>query len=497
VTYLLGIDLGTSSVKVVAMDESGRVDAVASREYPILTPQPGYAEQRPDDWWNATCDAVREVVNHIDHERVRGIGFSGQMHGTVIVNADGSPLRNAIIWADQRSTAEVDELIAQFGAERLAQTAGTLPATGFMVSSLLWLKKHGAIDPLELDGVYAVLPKDYVRNRMCGGLATEITDASSSGLFDVRDHHWIRDITALFEGHTALDFPNVLRPEEIAGTLHRRAAEQLGLPEGIPVAAGCADQVAQALGNGLIDPGQGSVTIGTGGQVFAVLDSPRAVPQLHTFCHAPKDRWYMLGAMLSAGLSLRWLRDLLGMTGDPAAYEQLSALAAEVPAGADGLYFLPYLIGERAPLLDPRARGVFMGLTLRHGRGHMARAIMEGVAFALRQIIEVMEEQGVAFNTLIASGNGLSSPLWRQIAADVLGKPLVTASGGERAGIGAAMLGGIAAGIYTDYHQARRIVPPVGTATEPDQKRAAFYSERYAQFRKLYPLLRESMHSAD
>ncbi len=280
----------------------------------------------------------------------------------------------------------------------------------------------------------------------------------------------------------------------MAGTLTHSAAEALGLTAGIPVVAGCADQVAQAVGNGLIDPGIGSVTIGTGGQLFAPLTEPRTDSRLHAFCHAPPDRWYSLGATLAAGLSLRWFRDLLGLTTDPDAYQTLAVLAASVPPGADGLLFLPYLVGERSPLMDPLARGVFVGLTLHHGRGHLARAIMEGVAFTLRQTLDIMRSLGAPTDQLIASGNGLASPVWRQIAADVLGCPLLLSAGGARGGIGAALIAGIGIGVYSGYAETTRIVRTTSAQTDPDSARMHFYDEQYARFLQVYPLLKPLMH---
>ncbi len=491
-TRLLGIDLGTSSVKAVILDAEGNVCGVGAQEYAIQTPYTGWAEQDPREWWSATIFAVRQAVEQAGSplaNPIRGIGLSGQMHGTVLIDARHNPLGAAIIWADQRSAAEVDECTALIGTERLARICGTAPAAGFMAPTLRWLKRH---DPIRLDQAAAcLLPKDYIRLRLTGELATDASDASATALFDITARGWSAEVVDLL-GLPMRLLPPVLESSARAGTLTQSAADALGLSAGIAVVAGCADQAAQAIGNGLIDPGVGSVTIGTGGQIFTPLNAPLIEDQLrlHVFCHAPAERWYLLGAMLSGGLSLRWFRNLLGADNDPNAYATLADQADHVLPGADGLLFLPYLIGERAPVRDPFARGTFIGLTLQHERGHLARAIMEGVAFALRQIVEIMQALNAPLDHLVASGNGLISPVWRQIVADVLKRPLYLAPGGERAGIGAALIAGIGTGIYADYAEARRVIGTSPNAvTEPDARRARFYDDHYMRFLQVYPLL--------
>jgi xylulokinase len=290
--------------------------------------------------------------------------------------------------------------------------------------------------------------------------------------------------------------PSVLESSDIAGYLQPNIAELLGLPSNIPVVAGCADQVAQAVGNNLLNPSDGSVTLGSGGQVFMPLAQPLENPNvaLHNFCHVPSDRWYLLGAMLTAGLSFRWLRDLLGLTGDPQAYPQLAVLAADVPPGADGLLFLPYLVGERSPLMDPLARGCFIGLTLRHERGYLARAIMEGVAFGLRHILDNMITSGIPVNHLLAAGNGLSSPIWRQIVADILARSLYQSSREERTAVGAVLVAGIGTGIYSGYDDIQHINRGEMHITEPLSANLDFYKERYQHYKTLYPLLQSTFH---
>lgn len=491
---LLGIDLGTSSVKAVLFDsDAGRVVGVAAREYPILKPAPDRAEQNPDDWWQAAAQAVREVVG--TGADVAGIGFSGQMHGGPLLDASLNPVQPAIIWADQRSAAEVGELIAQVGAETYGAVAGTLPAAGFMGPTLRWLAKH---NPQVIDRTSRIiLPKDYVRLKMTGEAATDVSDAAGTGLFDVTRKQWS---AVLIEatGWPVSVFPPVLESAQQAGELTPAAAEMLGLRAGIPIVAGCSDQPAQALGNGLIEPGKASVTTGSGGQVFTPLridgDRVPTDPRLHVFNHAVPGTWYILGAILAAGLGLRWLRGLVSLDTLPNAYALMSEEVALVPPGADGLIYLPYLYGERTPHMDPLARGAFIGLGYHHTRGHLARAIMEGVAFALRESLEISLQLGGAVEMIIAAGGGSESDVWRQIQADVFGIPLRQTLLSEQAGLGAALLAGIGVGIYGSHAEACQQVVRYGPVTEPNPARQRFYEERYQQYRGLYATLRDDFH---
>jgi xylulokinase len=415
------------------------------------------------------------------------------MHGTVFVDRDKHALGPAIIWADRRSVAEVEEFSSLVGREILSETAGTPPATGFMGPTLLWVRKHA---PHLLEQCsYCMLPKDYLRLRLTQECATESSDASSTALFDVRTRSWSSEIIRRLDLPESL-FPDVLESSHIAGELSRSAARELGLSRGIPVAAGCADQAAQAVGNGLVDEGNGSVTLGSGGQIFIPIERPvrNDALNLHVFCHAPENRWYIMGAMLTAGLSLRWLRDLLGMGSEKHAYDTLSRLAGSVDAGSEGILYLPYLAGERSPLMDPRARGCFVGLTLGHGRGHMARAIMEGVACALRQVMDTIEGLSIHAGSLLAAGNGMQSPVWRQIVADVLNRPLHLSKEGEQTGRGAAMVAGIGAGIYNDYAELVDIIAEPRERTDPVQAHRTLYDDLYNRFGSLYPLLKPVFH---
>ena len=485
---LLGIDLGTSSVKVVVFALDGSIRGIGSAEYPILTPSVGYAEQDPEDWWRATVFAVRQAMDQAGRPEISGIGFSGQMHGFVLIGTDKRALSTAIIWADQRSADLLPEIESIVGPD--LKKCGTAPAAGFLIATLFWLQRH---QPELLDRTLTLLmPKDYIRLKATGELGTDESDASATGIFDVQRRTWADDLITRLKMPRAI-FPIASESIEVVGKLTKDAAAELGLVPGIPVSAGSSDQPAQAVGNGLIDPPLGSVTIGTGGQVFVPLSQPLLDPKLrlHTFCHAPRARWYLLGAMLSAGMALRWFRAILGS--DRFSYPELDRIAGEVEPGCEGLTFLPYIVGERSPIMDPRARGSFVGLALRHGPAHMARALLEGVAYALRQIIETMEDCGASLPKLVASGNGLGSPLWRQMLADVIERPLYQGQdvyASERAGVGAAMIGGIGAGVFKDYEDTRRLAPAFDVVTGPTPDRVDKYEAAYRRFLDLYPRLK-------
>src|ERR1700726_3178071 len=463
---LLGIDLGTSSVKVVVFAVEGVVKGIGLAEYPILTPRIGYAEQDPEQWWRATVNAVREALDKAGHPEILGIGFSGQMHGLVLLDQKKNLVRPAIIWADQRSADLLSEIEERVGLDLLGQQCGTAPTAGFLIASLYWMQKCEAQLLERIETV--LLPKDFLRFKLTGELGTDETDAAGSGIFHVGRRVWADDVI-----------------------------ERLGLPRSIfpkvNVSAGCADQPAQAVGNGLIDPPMGSITIGTGGQVFVPLTQPLVDPglRIQTFCHAPQTKWYLLGAMLSAGMALRWLRAILGR--EKVSYEELVQLASEVEPGSEGLFFLPYLVGERSPLMDPKAKAGFIGLALRHGPGHFVRALLEGVAFALRQIVDTMVGCGAGLTRLVASGNGLANPIWRQIVADILNRPLCQGTGeqaSERAGVGAAMVAGIGSGVFDGYQDAQKLAPIFNVVTEPNRDTVALYEPHYRSFLEIYPRMK-------
>lgn len=496
-TLLLGLDLGTSSAKAVLYDPAlRRVVAQAGAEYPIARPQPGYAEQSPADWWAAAVTVTRRALLAAGAgaaERVIGIGLSGQMHGTVLLDAKRAPLGPAIIWADQRAAAYVDPLLDSIGQRQYVEIAGTRPAAGFMVVTLLWLAEH---DPARLRKARTVLlPKDYLRLRLTGDVGTDFSDAAATGLFDIAVKTWSAEIVRA-AGIARPLLPKVSPSTAVIGTLTADAAEALGLRPGVPVTAGSADQPAQAIGNGITGVGRGSVTVGSGGQIFLpiqpVTEEGVYLPtdgRVHVFNHAVPGLWYILGATLSAGLSLRWLRDLFGFGDRADAYAAFSAEAATVAPGADGLIFLPHLAGERTPHMDSAARGAFIGLTARHTRAHLVRAVMEGVAFSLRQALEVAQGMGGTADSLIASGGGMDSDLWRGLLADTLDLPLHQRGLSEYAALGAALIAGVGVKVFDDFDA---LPAPVTThITEPDRARAAHYADLYHQYVWLYPKLRE------
>ena len=483
---LLGIDLGTSGVKAVVIDESSQVLGVGFREIPMEVPQPNRAEQDPEAWWTNAVMAVRQALHEAGNPEVRGIGCDGHMHGGVLLDRDHRPLGRAITWADQRAAELIPELEAEIGVDTFLAVAGTRPAAGFMGPTIAWLRRYepGRLD----DAATFILPKDYLRLHLTGHVATDISDASGTAMFDVRARAWSTELTER-QGAPSSILPPLLESADMAGRLTTEAARELGLVPGIPVAGGCADQCAQAAAIGLVDRTSGSVALGTGGQIVVVTDQPMPDPagRIHTFCHAAPGRWYQLGATLSAGLSLRWLRDRLRLTSSNP-YAKMGTSATQVAPGSDGLIFIPYLVGERSPIMEPEATGAFIGLTYAHRRAHLTRAVMEGVACSLRATRDAVVAAG-GCDRWLATGNGLSSPVWRGILADVYDEPLHFVAAPERPAVGAALIGGIAAGIYASYEEAADIARPVLHTTEPDPERVRVYEDVYARYSRLSELL--------
>jgi xylulokinase len=472
VTALVGLDVGTSGVKAVAIDPAGAVLAVREEPCPLSTPRPGWAEQDPEDWWRA----AQAALAGLGVEGIAGIGLSGQMHGLVALDAAGRVLRPAILWNDQRTAEQCAQIEARIGLDRLVALTGNRALTGFTAPKLLWLREH------EPD-VYAriariMLPKDYVRLRLTGEHATDVSDASGTLLFDVAARAWSGEVL------DSLEIPDAWLPPALESPVATGEA-----PGGIPVAAGAGDQAAGALGVGIAGPGPASVVLGTSGVVFAALPAFRADPaaRVHAFCHAVPEVWHAMGVMLSAAGSLRWLRD----TAAPdAAFGDLVDEAAAWDPGAGGLLFLPYLSGERTPVADPDARGAFVGLTLRHDRGALVRAVLEGVAFGLRDSLDLVRALGVPVAQGRASGGGARSGLWLAILASVLGIPLERAAVEEGAAYGAALLGGVAAGIFADVPAAAAACVRTRPGADPDPAWAEAYAERHAAYAALYPALR-------
>jgi xylulokinase len=488
-TFLVGIDLGTSGVKALVLDPEHGVLGTASTEYAIQTPHPGWAEQDPEVWFQASIEVIRRVIvqSGISPDEIAAIGFSGQMHGTVCLDARGKDLRPAIIWPDQRSRQQVERVRREIGLEKLGEWTGNPLATGFMLSSWLWLQEHEAETARATQ--HLLLPKDYLRYRFTGRLGSEPSDASSTSLFDPKSGGWSAPLLEFFAIDPQL-LPEINPSAQVAGRLANDVAEAAGLHPEIPVAFGGSDQSCQALGNGVVAPGVVSCTIGTGGQLFAPLLSPTYDPQLrlHLFCHAIPDRWHFLAATLSAGLSLKWLRDsiLAGYS-----YQELADLAAAVPPGSEGLFFLPYLVGERTPHMDPRARASFIGLSLRHQRAHLVRAVMEGAVFSLRQGLDLMLALDVPVESIVASGGASSHPLWLQLQADIFNRPIYQTTTAEAAALGAALLAGVATGLFPDAPAAaRQLVQLRKEVVTPYEENVRLYQKSYEKYCQLYPRLK-------
>ncbi len=491
---LLGIDLGTSALKAVAVAEEGRVVADAEAAYPVHRPRPDRAEQDPSDWWQALVHSLATLRAQVDLDAVRAIGLSGQMHGTVLLDAADRPLGRAIIWPDRRSAAQVTEMIERVGRERLMALAGSLPATGFMAPSLAWLQAH---EPERLRRTARVLlPKDYLRLRLTGRTATDPSDGSGTLLMDVQRRDWCEELVATV-GIPRSWLPPVQPSAAVAGALTREAAETLELEPGIPVVTGGADTACSGLAAGAVRPGVLLLTLSTGGQLVLPVETPRVDPagRIHTFCHALEPAagiagWYQMGATLAAGMSLAWLREQVLGLADEDAYARMTAWAEAVPPGAERLIFLPYLVGERTPHMDPHARGVFFGLTAAHGRGHLVRAVMEGVTLALYDAYRVLQELGASPREVILAGGGARSGLWRQMVADVFGLPVRVLAVEAQSALGAALLAGAGLGWFDVVEGALAWARP-GPVTEPDPERQVRYGEVYRVFRELYVRLQD------
>jgi xylulokinase len=498
--YLIGVDLGTSATKTVLFDLTGRTVASASREYPLFQPHTGWAEQDPEDWKIAVIETLREVValSGVKPREVLAMGISGQMHGMVLLDKEGKVLRPSIIWCDQRTQAECDEMTAKVGRERLIEITANPALTGFTASKILWVKNHQP--EIFEKTAHVLLPKDYARFVLTGEFATEVSDASGMQLLDVPGRCWSAEVCDKL-GIPISWLPRVYESYEISGTLTPEMAEKTGLWAGMPVGGGAGDNAAGAVGTGVVDPGAAFSTIGTSGVVFAHTDAPRIDPsgRVHTFCHAVPGAWHVMGVLQAAGLSLRWLRDAfcagevaeaarLGV--DP--YEIMTREAAAAAPGCDGLLFLPYLMGERSPHLDPLARGVFFGLTARHTRRDCIRAVMEGVGYGLWDSLSVFREMGVEPVEIRAGGGGGRSRLWRQIQADMLGLPVVTANSKEGGALGVALLAGVGVGVWNSVPEACKAVITTSVPLLPDEETAAVYRRYYPIYRGLYPALKDS-----
>ena len=498
--YLIGVDLGTSGTKTVLFAEDGTVAASCTIEYPLYQPQNGWAEQDPLDWWNAVCGTTKAVIAKagISASEIKGVGLSGQMHGLVMLDKSGNVLRKSIIWCDQRTAKECEEITQKVGAENLIKITANPALTGFTASKIMWVKNN---EPEIYEKcAHILLPKDFIRYKLTGEFATEVSDASGMQLLDVPNRKWSDQVLDALQIDKSL-LGKVYESPEITGKVTKAASDLTGLAEGTAVVGGAGDNAAAAVGTGTVQDGRAFTTIGTSGVVFAHTSKLSIDPKgrVHTFCCAVPGAWHVMGVTQGAGLSLKWFRDnfcheemiaAAGMKKDP--YFLMGKQAEEIPIGSDRLLYLPYLMGERTPHLDPNCRGVFFGLSAMHTRQHLLRAVMEGVTFSQRDSVEVLREMGVSINEMLACGGGGSSPLWRQMLADVYGCPVKTVVSKEGPALGVAILAGAGTGVYSSVQDGCAAVIKTNPPQNPISQNSAEYEKFYNIYRALYPALKNN-----
>lgn len=487
---LLGIDIGTSSVKAMLLDEENGRSYVAAREYDVVIPKKGFAEQDPETWW----ELLKEVLSELKYkdgngfEKISSIGFSGQMHGLVMVDKDGRPVRNAILWLDQRSEKQLDEIKEQVSFQEMVSTTHNRPFTGFAFPSLLWVKEN---EPEVYDRCYKIMhPKDFIRLRLTGRFGSDMSDASSSSGFNVGGRDWAWDIMRRM-GIDEDKLPECHEATETAGAVTAEAAKETGLKEGVTVVFGSGDQPAQSIGNGAVKEGIVISNIGTGGQIatYSAKDACDRYLRTHTFCHGIGKAYTIFGASLCSGLSLKWLKNnVVGAE----SYDVMSKMADEVPAGSEGLIYLPYLTGERTPHMNPKAKGIFFGMSLAHDRRHFARAVMEGVTFGLKDSLEIFNEMGLSVDRIIASGGGAKSSVWLQMQADIFEKEVIVCKVKEQACLGACIMAGIGEGVFADAEEAAdKLVEFDDRVYTPSPETARKYRAAYSVFKKIYAANKE------
>lgn len=497
--FLLGIDIGTSGTKTVLFDNKGNTVANALAEYPMYQPVIGWAEQDPEDWWKATYITIKKIlsISGVDPAEIKSIGLSGQMHGAVLLDKNNNVLRRAIIWCDQRNVAECGQITSLLGREKLLEITANPALTGFTASKIMWIKNN---EPQIFEKIKKILlPKDYVRYMLTGEFATEVSDASGMQLVDIPKRKWSTEVLDKL-GIEKDWLGDLYESQEVSGKISKYASELTGLRAGTPVVGGAGDQAAGAIGNGVIKTGVISSTIGTSGVVFAFSEKVSIDPKgrVHTFCHAVPNTWHVMGVTLGAGLSLKWFRDnfcteekrtaeLIKV--DP--YYLLDLEAEKVVAGCNGLIFLPYLMGERTPHLDPNAKGVFFGLSAKHEKQDLLRAVMEGVVYSLRDCLEVLKEMGVDVKEVRASGGGGKSKVWRQMQADIFGTDITTINSSEGPALGAALLAGVGVGIYKNVEEACEAAIQVIDRQRPDPQLHAKYGKFYSLYGRLYKSLQQ------
>lgn len=486
--WFLGMDIGTSGTRAVLINEQGQIVSAASEEHaPFQTPQPGWAEQEPEDWWRAAVLAIRAALAAAPEPRqpIAGVGLTGQMHGAVLLDAEGRVLRPSLIWCDTRTQPECDWLHEQIGYERLIELTCNPALPNFTLTKLLWVKRH---EPeIFVRTAHILCPKDYIRFRLTGTYAIDVQEASGTLLLDVTHRRWSQEVAAV-SGIPQSWLPEVFESTDICAAITPEAAALTGLAAGAPVVAGAGDQGAGAVGMGILEPGSVSATIGTSGVVFAATDSPVKDPKgrLHTFCHAVPGRWHVMGVTQSAGLSFRWLRETFFAGQD---YDALTALASRVAPGSEGLEWVPYLLGERTPHLDPTVRAAFAGISSIHSAPHFVRAVLEGVAYSLKDTFTLFDQLGIPVSGIRLGGGGARGALWRQIQAAVYGHPVETLTAEEGGAFGAALMAGVGAGAWPSLDAACAQAITVAERTTPDPAWLKAYETGYRKWQKLYPAL--------
>ena len=498
--FLIGIDIGTSGTKTVLFDERGNTVEACTIEYPLYQPENGWAEQHPSDWWNAAKDTIKQVINKsgVSCDDIKGVGLSGQMHGLVMLDKNGEVLRPSIIWCDQRTGNECEEITSLVGADRLLSITANPALTGFTASKIMWVKNN---EP-EIYGKCAriLLPKDYIRFKLTGEFATEVSDASGMQLLDVPNRCWSDEVLGKLEIDKSL-LGKVYESPEVTGTVSAEASKLTGLEKGTIVVGGAGDNAAAAVGTGIVRDGKAFTTIGTSGVVYAHLSKIAIEPagRVHTFCCAVPGAWHVMGVTQSAGLSLQWFRNNFceseittagGMDVDP--YYLMDKEAERITIGCDRLIYLPYLMGERTPHIDPSCRGVFFGLSAIHTKAHMIRSVMEGVAFSLRDCVELLRGMGIFTDEMLICGGGAASSLWRQMLADIYNCRVKTLVTREGPALGVAILAGVGAGIYDSVEEACDAIIRTNKPQSPIEGNNAVYENYYSVYRGLYPALKES-----
>lgn len=496
--YLIGIDLGTSGTKTVLFDENAKPIASKTVEYPMYQEKNGWAEQKPEDWWLAAKEGLNAVCKKVTPGDIAGIGIAGQMHGLVMLDKEGKVLRPSIIWCDQRTGKECQEITEKVGAKRLIEITANPALTGFTASKILWVRNNQP--EIYSNCAHILLPKDYLRYMLTGDFATEVSDASGMQLLDIPGRCWSAEVCQKLDIDMAL-LPKVYESPEITGVISKEAALATGLKEGTPVVGGAGDNAAAAVGTGVVTDGKAFTTIGTSGVVFAHSSRIAIDPKgrVHSFCCAVPGAWHVMGVTQGAGLSLKWFRDQFcrseieaagGMGTDP--YVLMDKQAENVPIGCNKLFYLPYLMGERTPHLDPDCRGVFFGLSAIHTKYDMLRAVMEGVTYSLCDCMEILKEMGTGVEEMLACGGGGSSPLWRQMLADAYGCPVRTVASKEGPALGAAILAAVGAGIYPSVEEACSKLIKLNPPQKPVEENTEKYRSLHSFYRTLYPALEES-----